>query len=50
MRTAEERSKPRTRGTPSDPVASKSTGAERAQAAIDAGRRVQAALDERNAS
>jgi hypothetical protein len=49
MRTAEGRSGPRTRGTPSEPAASKSTGAERAQAALAAGRRVQAMLDERNA-
>jgi len=32
------------------PQPAQSTGAERAQAAIDAGRRVQAMLDERNAS
>ena len=46
MRTAEERSKPRTRGTPSEPAASKSTGAERAQEVLDAGQRVQRAIDE----
>jgi hypothetical protein len=46
MRTAEERSKPRTRGTPSEPAASKSTGAERAQELLDAGQRVQRAIDE----
>ena len=46
MRTAEERSKPRTRGTPSEPAGGKSTGAERAQEAIDAGHRVQRLIDE----
>jgi len=45
MRTAEERSGPRARGTPSEP-ASKSTGAERAQEVLNAGQRVQRAIDE----
>lgn len=43
MRTAEERSKPRARGTPSAPVA---TTDERVIAAIESGRRVQAYLDQ----
>lgn len=42
MRTAEERAGPRARGTPSVP---ESTGAQRAQQALDAGQRVQAMLD-----
>ena len=41
MRTAEERSKPRTRGTPSEPA---STTTERARQAIDAGREAAAIL------
>jgi len=46
MRTAEERYTPRPHGKPSEPAASKSTGAERAQEVLDAGQRVQRAIDE----
>ena len=43
MRTAEERSKPRTRGTPSEPA---STTNDRVQQALESGRRVQAFIDQ----
>jgi hypothetical protein len=46
MRTAEERYGPRQHGRPSEPAASKSTGAERAQEVLNAGQRVQRAIDE----